>query len=149
MDQQSLLRLAKRELGIPYPRLAEALGVSERTIAKWSLAAGSGDHRAMPLIARKFLARLLSDRKREHLAAGERAAAERIDAISSRLDPAVMRETLKAFDALQRSADVLAPRGGSARKPRYFRTPAQKNAWEEAEAIRHARRARAKNARGR
>ena len=149
MHQQTLLRLTKRELGLSYPRLAEALGVSERTIAKWSLDPASGDHREMPLIARKFLARLLGDRKREHLSKGERTAAERIDAISSRLDPAVMRESLRAFDALQLAADAFAPAKRAAAKPRYFRTLAEKNAWQEREALQNARRSRAKSARGR
>lgn len=149
MDQQSLLRLAKRELGFSYPQLASAMGVSARTMDKWALVAESGDHRSMPLMARKLLVHLLAERKRRHLAAGDRASTERIDAISAQADPAVLRESLRAFDSLQRSADSIAPMAAEPDKPRYFHSPAEKNAWDEQQALRNARRTRAKSARGR
>ena len=149
MDQQSILRLAKRELGLSYPRLAGEMGVSARTIEKWAMERASPDHRAMPLIARKLLVRLLAERKREHLTRGDRATAERIDAISAQTDPAVLRESLRAFDSHQRAADAIAPMTAAPDKPRHFRTPAEKNAWDDQEAVRNARRARAKSARAR
>jgi hypothetical protein len=149
MDQQTLLRLIKRELGMSYPRLAAEMGVSERAMEKWSMAATSGDHRAMPLIARKLLVRMLAERKREHLTAGNRSAAETIDAISANADPAILRASLRAFDSLQHSANVIAPMSVSPTRPKHFRTHAEKNAWEEQETLRNARRIRAQNARAR
>lgn len=149
MKQVSLLRLAKRELGLSYPRLAATMGVSGRTMEKWALDPSSGDHREMPLMARKFLCHLLEEPRRRHLAAGERDAVERIDAIASQADPDRLRESLRAFDSLQRSADALAPMRARRGRPRHFATLAAKNAWEDKEALDHARRARAKSARRR
>ncbi len=147
MKQVSLLRLAKRELGLTYPRLAESLGVSERTVAKWALDPASGDHREMPLMARKLLVLLLDEPRRRNLLAGDRAAVERIDAIAAQADPARLRESLRIFDSLQRSATVLAPMRSRTNRPRHFTTLAEKNAWEEKELLDDARRARAKSAR--
>jgi|GEM_PF-4668070 len=148
MDQVTLLRLAKRELGLSYPGLAVALGVSARAMEKWSLGPASGDRREMPLIARRLVAHLLADAKRRRLEAGDRESAERLDAISAQADPERMRESLRAFDSLQRSADALAPMTAR-RRPPHFRTWAEKFAWEEKELLADARRARAKSARRR
>jgi hypothetical protein len=148
MDQATLLRLAKRELQLSCPGLAETLGVSPRTMAKWTLGPDSGDRRAMPLIARRFLVHLLDAAKRRHLESGDRTAAERIDALSAQADPARMRESLLAFDALQRTADTLVPMTVR-RRPPHFRTWASKAAWEEKEALADTRRARAQSARSR
>lgn len=145
MDQATLLRIAKRELGLTYPGLAETLGVSPRTMAKWALGPDSGDRRDMPLIARRFLVHLLDEAKRRHLESGDRAAAERIDALAAQADPARMRESLQSFDALQRAANALVPLTVR-RRPPHFRTWKIKNAWEEKEALADARRARAKSA---
>ncbi|HEX4944943.1 MAG TPA: hypothetical protein VFV55_11360, partial [Usitatibacteraceae bacterium] len=147
--QVSVLRLAKRELGLSYPRLATTLGVSERTMEKWALDPSSGDHRGMPLMARKFLCHLLEEAKRRHLSAGDRDSAERIDAIAANADPARMRVSLQAFDALQRTANALAPMRARPDRPRFFRTLAEKNSWEDKEILENARRARAKSARRR
>lgn len=49
--QQLFLRRARRELGLTCGELARELGVSARTVEKWSLRAGSGDRREMPLMA--------------------------------------------------------------------------------------------------
>lgn len=142
MDQQAFLRRASRELGMPYRRVAEALGVSERTVAKWSLKASSADHREMPLMAIRLLLRMLDDRKREHLIRGDRSAAEIIDALGVQVDPARLAASMKSFDALQRSMARLVP--APRRKPRNFETIAAKNEWERNEEARLARLARAK-----
>lgn len=149
MNQQQFLRLAKRELELSYPRLASELGVGARTIEKWAMDPASPDHRAMPLIARKFVILLLDARKRSHIAAGDRAAAETIDAIAAQMDPDRLASSLRTFDALQRSARRLAPLRAPRGKPKSFRTLAEKNEWERAEETRHARRIRAQAARGR
>jgi hypothetical protein len=149
MKQVSLLRLVKRELGLSYPRLAATLGVSGRTMQKWALDPSSGDHREMPLMARRFLCHLLEAPRRRHLAAGERDSVERLDAIAAQADPERLQESLRAFDSLQRSADALVPMHSRRGRPRHFATPAAKNAWEEKEALDDARRARAKSARRR
>ena len=149
MDQQQFLRRARIELGIPYRRLAQELGVSERTVEKWSLHAQSTDRREMPLMAIRLILRLLDDRKRELLAAGDRAAAETIDALGAQVDPARLTASLRTFDALQRSARRMASISPPRRKPRYFTTLAKKNAWEREEEIRHARRIQAQAARKR
>lgn len=149
MKQVSLLRLAKRELGLTYPHLADAMGVSTRTVEKWALDPGSSDHREMPLMARKFLVLLLDEPRRRCVAAGNRDAVERIDAIAAQADPARLREALRIFDSLQRSANALAPMRSRTTRPRHFTTLAEKNAWEEKELLDDARRARAKSARRR
>ncbi|HXN15422.1 MAG TPA: hypothetical protein VN878_03540, partial [Usitatibacter sp.] len=74
MDQQTFLRWARRELGVPYRRLAAELGVSARTIEKWAMKSSSPDHRAMPLMAIRLILRMLDDRKHALLAQGERSA---------------------------------------------------------------------------
>ena len=127
---------------MPYRQLAEALGVSERTVAKWSLKASSADHRQMPLIAIRLLLRMLDDRKGEHLTRGDRPAAETIDALGVQVDSARLAASMKSFDALQRSMArlVAAPR----RRPRAFRTMSAKNEWERNEETRLARLAHAK-----
>lgn len=144
MNQQSFLKRAKLELGLPYRVLAAELGVSERTIEKWSLKAASEDHREMPLMAIRLLLRMLDDRKREHLARGDRSAAEVIDALGVQVDAARLSSSMKTFDALQRSAVRLAPLRAPRRKPSYFATLSEKNAWERNEETRRARFAHAK-----
>ena len=143
MDQQAFLRRARKELGVPYRQLAAELGVSERTIEKWSLRGASADHRAMPLMAIRFILRLLDERKRELLAHGDRAAAEAIDALGAQVDPARLAASLRTFDALQRSSRRMVAMGAARRKPRSFATLARKNAWERKEETRLARRAQA------
>ena len=149
MKQVSVLRLAKRELHMSYPRLARILGVSGRTIEKWALDPASGDHREMPLMARKFLCHLLEEPRRRYLVAGDRESAARLDAIAAQADPDRLAEALRAFDSLQRAAGVLAPMRSRVTRPRHFATPEEKNAWEEKELLDDARRARAKSARRR
>ncbi len=141
MDQQTFLRLAKRELGVAYPKLASEIGVSARTIEKWSLDVRSGDHRKMPLIAEKFISKLLEEKKRARVLAGDRKTAEAIDAILSHVSKEKRQDALRTFDQLQRSANVFVQMTVAGDKPRYFRTLAEKNAWSEEEEIRHARRA--------
>ena len=127
-----------------YPQVAQALGVSERAVEKWSLRAASPDHREMPLMAIRLLLRMLDDLKREHLARGDRSAAEVIDALGTQVDPARLAASMKTFDALQRSMARLAPLKAPRNKPRSFATPSAKNAWERNEEARLARLARAK-----
>jgi transcriptional regulator with XRE-family HTH domain len=142
MDQQTLLRLAKRELGLSYRELAAEIGVSPRTIEKWSLDARSPDHREMPLIATRFISRLLEDRKRTRVLAGDRDTAEAVDAIVSHVSTEKLGDVLRTFDMLQRSAGALVPMRVAADKPRYFKTMADKNAWNEEEELDNARRLR-------
>ena len=142
MEQQSFLRLAKRELGLSYQELAVRLGVSARTIEKWSLTNASPDRREMPRIAVKFISLLLEDAKRTRILSGDRAGAEVIDALLSHVDPDKLRDCLRTFDALQRSAARLIPAARSARKPRYFVTLQEKNEWERKEELENARRIR-------
>jgi transcriptional regulator with XRE-family HTH domain len=142
MDQQAFLRRATAELGLSYPQLAAELGVSERTVEKWSLKASSTDHRTMPLMAIRLTLRILDDLPRELLAQGDRAGAEAIDALGAQVDPARVASSMRTFDALQRSMNRLAP-PMRRRKPRAFATPALKNAWERREETRHARLAQA------
>lgn len=149
MDQQTFLRLAKRELGLTYPRLAAEIGVSPRTMDKWALGGRSSDHREMPLIARMFISRLLEEKKRAQVLAGDRGTAEAVDAIISHVSEEKYREALRTFDALQRSANALVPMTVSPDKPRYFKSLAEKNAWGEEEEIRNARSAEKKSARAR
>jgi hypothetical protein len=146
VEQQSFLRHASRLLRLPYRGLAEALGVSERTVEKWSLKASSPDHRAMPLMAVRLTLRMLDDRKRILIAEGDRAEAEAIDALGAQVDPARLAESLHTFDILQRSAQRLALFDAPRRKPRSFATFAEKNAWERKEEVRVARRAQATSA---
>lgn len=143
MDQQDFLRRARSELGMPCRQLAAELGVSERTVEKWSLRTTSGDHREMPLMAIRLILRMLDDRKRELIARGDRAAAEAIDALGAQVDPARLAASMRTFDALQRSSRRIAPIATAHRKPRSFATFAQKNAWERWEEARLARRSRA------
>lgn len=143
MDQQIFLRLARNALGLPNHKLAQELGVSERTIEKWSMRSTSGDRRAMPLMAIRLVLRMLDDRKRELLAMGDRNAAEVLDAIGAQVDSSRRAASMRAFDALQRSARRLMPLEPARRKPRYFATLAQKNTWERRQEIRHARRIQA------
>ena len=142
MDQQVFLRLAKRELGLSYQELAARIAVSARTIEKWSLARTSPDHRAMPKIAAKFISHLLDDVKRSRVLSGDRTGAEVIDALISHVDPDKLRECLRTFDALQRSAAQLAPLARAHGKPRYFETLQEKNEWERKEELENARRIR-------
>lgn len=144
MDQQTFLRLAKRELGFSYPRLAAEIGVSPRTIEKWSRSSQSDDHREMPLIARKFIGRLLEERKREQILAGDRDTAEAVDAIMSHVSREKYRDALRTFDELQITASMLVPMSVASDRPGYFRTLSDKNAWNENEEIRIARSARKK-----
>lgn len=136
MDQQTFLRLAKRELGLSYPRLAEEIGVSPRTLEKWALGVGSRDHREMPRIAWKSISRLLEERKRAQILAGDRATAEAIDAIVAHVSPDRLREALRAFVSLQRSANLFVPMSTPRDRPGYFRTQAEKNAWNEQDELR-------------
>ncbi len=149
MDQQNFLRRARTELGVPYRQLAAELGVSERTVEKWSLKAGSADRREMPLMAIRLVLRLLDDRKRELIARGDRAAAEVIDALGVQVDPARLAASMRTFDALQRSSWRIAPMERPRGKPRAFATLARKNAWERSQETRLARRTEAATARKR
>jgi transcriptional regulator with XRE-family HTH domain len=142
MDHRTFLRLAKRELGLSYPELARQLGVSARTIEKWSLDERSPDHRGMPRMATKFLCHLLEDLKRRRVLAGDRGAAEAIDALVSHVDPQKSLAALHTFDALQRSANALGMMIVARNKPRYFKTSSDKNAWRAKEELEHARRIR-------
>lgn len=147
MDQSTYVRLAKRELGLSFRQLAGEMGVSCRTLEKWASPAGSGDRREMPLIARKFLVRLLDDEKRRRLAAGDRRGAETIDALAAHLDQLRLRAAMAEFDSLQRTARKLAPLGPlSTRKPRAFANLEDKNDWQRREEARNARRIRAASA---
>lgn len=146
MDQRNFLRLAKRELGLTYPALAAELGVGARSLEKWTLGPGSRDRRTMPLIATRFIVKLLDERRRDLLQRGERAAAETIEAIVAQVDPRRVAESLRTFDALQRSARRLDLVPGRL-KPRRFRTFEEKNEWERNEEARHARRIRSQAAR--
>lgn len=143
MDQQAFLRRARQELRIPYRQIAAELGVSERTVEKWSLRTSSADHRAMPLMAIRLILRMLDDRKRELLSRGDRAAAEVIDALGAQVDPARLAASMRTFDALQRSWRRIAPPFEARRKPRAFASLARKNAWERNEETRLARLAQA------
>jgi hypothetical protein len=144
MDQQTFLRRASKELGMTYRQVSQALGVSERTVEKWSLKGASPDHREMPLMAIRLLLRMLDDRKREHLAHGDRSAAEVIDALGVQVDHERLVASMKTFDALQRSMTRLMPASAPRRKPASFATMAAKNAWERREEARLARVAHAK-----
>lgn len=141
MDQQTFLRLAKRELGVSYPQLAAQIGVSPRTMEKWSLGDRSSDHRAMPLIATKFISRLLEDLKRTRILAGDRGTAEAVDALVSQVNTEKLRDALRTFDTLQKSASVFVPMTVARDKPKYFKTLSDKNAWSEKEELDNARRA--------
>lgn len=143
MDQQHFLRRACRELGLTYPQLAEEMGVSARTVGKWTLRPGSADRREMPLLAIRYILRMLDERKRELLARGDRAGAEVLDALGAQVDPARRAGSLRTFDALQRASARLAPAAYPRNKPRSFATAASKNAWERKEEARHARRIQA------
>jgi transcriptional regulator with XRE-family HTH domain len=145
MNRQAFLRRVRDELGLSNAQLANELGVSARTIEKWSLRADSDDHREMPLIAIRFILRLLDDRKRELLARGDRSGAEAIDALGAQVDPARLAASLRTFDSLQRSAARLVPMP-TLRKPPYFTTQAKKNEWQRKEELRNARRAQAQAA---
>ena len=101
----------------------------------------STDHRAMPLIARRFVLHLVDECKRRHLAAGNRAAAETLDAVAAQVDPDRLAGSLRTFDALQRSARALG--GPPPRAKPAFRTMAEKNRWERNEELRVARHFRA------
>ena len=150
MDQAIFLRLAKRQLGVTFARLADEMGVSSRTMEKWASPPESPDRREMPLIARKFLVRLLDDRKQSLLAAGDRKGAETIDAIAARIEPERLRVLLRAFDSLQRTARRLAPmQARPAGRPRAFASLDEKNAWQREEEAKNARRIRAASARAR
>jgi hypothetical protein len=145
MRQQDFLRLARRELGLTSAGLARLLGVSPRAVERWTADASSREHRGMPLIAVRFILHLLEAPRRAHLARGDRACAEVIDAMAAQMDPAALAASLRTFDALQRSARRLAPSLPARPKPA-FRTFAQKNAWERREEARNARRAQAQAA---
>lgn len=146
MDQRDFLRLAKRELGFTYPALARELGVGARSLEKWTLDPASPDRRAMPLIATRFIIKLLDERRRTLLKDGERGSAETIDAIIAQVDSRRVAEALRTFDALQRSARRMRLIPGRL-KPERFRTFEEKNEWERDEEARHARRIRSQAAR--
>jgi transcriptional regulator with XRE-family HTH domain len=139
MDQKTFLCLAKRELGLSYPQLATIIGVSPRTMEKWSLNQQSADFRKMPLIARKFICSLLEEEKRRQILAGNRSTAEVIDAIVAHVSDEKYLDSLRTFEALQKSANAIVRLTVARDKPRYFRKPAEKNAWSEAEEIRNAK----------
>lgn len=141
MKQQTFLRLAKRELGISYHQLANEIGVSPRTMEKWSLSDRSSDHREMPLIATKFISKLLEDLKRARLLAGDRRTAEIVDALVSHVDTEKLQDALRTFETLQQSSSVFVPMTVVRGKPRYFKTVSDKNAWSEKEELANARRA--------
>jgi transcriptional regulator with XRE-family HTH domain len=146
MDQQRFLRLAKRELDMSYPQLAAEIGVSPRTVEKWSLGDRSPDHRAMPLIACKFISRLLEEKKRSRVLAGDRGTAEVVDAIVAHVSANKLQAALRTFDTLQRAANTLVPMTLASDGPRYFKTLPEKNAWSEQEELRNARRVDKKSA---
>jgi DNA-binding XRE family transcriptional regulator len=139
MNQQTFLRVAKRELGLSYPELALAIGVSPRTIEKWSLHGLSQDFRMMPLMAVKFISRLLEDKKRIQVLAGDRETAETIDALASHVDREKYLDSLRTFDSLQRSANAMLRMRVVPNKPGFFKTQEEKNTWSEQEEIRNAR----------
>lgn len=143
MDQQAFLRRARSELAVTYGQLAAELGVSRRTVEKWSLRKSSGDRREMPLMAIRLILRMLDERKRGLLARGDRATAEVIDALGAQVDPSRLAASMRTFDALQRSWGRMAPSAAACRKPRSFATLDRKNAWERREETRLARRAQA------
>lgn len=149
MKQQDFLRVAKRELGLTYPALARELGVAARTIEKWSMDPASADHRPMPLMARRFILKLLDERKRAVLQTGDRGTAETIDAIAAQVDPERLAASLRTFDALQRSSISTQGAPSPRRKPAFFRDFAEKNEWQREEEARHARRIRAQATRRR
>lgn len=124
---------------MPYRRLAAELGVSQRTVEKWTLRRSSTDFREMPLMATRLILRMLDDHKRVLLARGDRLAAEVIDALGAQVDSARLAASMRTFDTLQRAARRIAPLESRRRKPRSFATPARKNAWERAEETRIAR----------
>lgn len=146
MDQSTFLRLAKRELGFSYPALAVRLGVSPRTMEKWSLNSRSRDYRKMPRMAVRFIAELLESRKRECLAGGDRASAETIDAILAHVSLEKFIVSLTTFDRLQRAADAIAPMVVLPGRPPHFATLAQKNAWDQQVEMFNARRIQGANA---
>ena len=143
MDQQAFLRRARTELAVTYAQLAAELGVSRRTVEKWSLRKASGDRREMPLMAIRLILRMLDDRKRELIGRGDRAAAEAIDALGAQVDPSRLAASMRTFDVLQKSWRRMAPSAVARRKPRSFATLDRKNAWERREETRLARRAQA------
>ena len=143
MDQQAFLRRASGELGLTYAQLAAELGVSKRTVEKWSLKSTSVDHRGMPLIAVRLILLMLDQRKRELLMRGDRVAAEAIDALGAQVDSARVAASMRTFDALQRSLGRMSSAARARRKPRSFATFALKNAWERREETRLARLAQA------
>lgn len=96
----------------------------------------------MPLIATKFISKLLEDMKRTRVLAGDRRTAEVVDALVSHVDQKKLRETLRTFDMLQRSASALVPMTVARGKPRYFKTVLDKNAWSRKEELDNALRAR-------
>lgn len=142
MDQQIFLRMAKRELGLSYQQLSARIGVSPRTVEKWSLGRASRDRRAMPLIAMKFIAHLLEDQRRKLILSGNRTAGETIDALLAHVDVDKLQKSLHTFDALQRTANTLAPLSIAPDKPRYFRSLEEKNAWTRRQELDDARRLR-------
>lgn len=138
--QQDFIRLARRELGMSNAALAQTLGVSTRTLAKWMLPGGSVDFRAAPRMAINFLGLLLRQRKASLLAQGRRADCEVIDAILTLPeDGAGLMAAMDTFDRLQRS--TLFPRWERLpARPRYFRRLSDKNDWLRREEIENARR---------
>jgi transcriptional regulator with XRE-family HTH domain len=61
--QKEFLLKAMEILGMTRAGLAQRIGVSESAVNKWLSPPGPGDHREMPLIARKFITEILDKNK--------------------------------------------------------------------------------------
>jgi DNA-binding transcriptional regulator YiaG len=62
-DQATLIRAARKTLGITSEELAERLGVALPTLRNWIAPATSKVHREMPKTARLLLDRILADHR--------------------------------------------------------------------------------------
>jgi hypothetical protein len=96
----------------------------------------------MPRIAVKFIGHLLEERRRALILSGNRAAGEAIGALLAHVDADKLRDSLRTFNALQRSASTLAPLSVVRDKPRYFVSAEEKNEWRHEEELMDARRVR-------
>lgn len=139
MEQKTFVTIAKRLLGVGGYELAQELGVSRRTFDKWMTNPASKDFRAMPLMAARFIARLLQERKRDFAMHGDRENLELIDALLAQVDEKSLAESCRIFDGLQKSADDFVSLSRLSGKPVYFRDIKEKNFWDEEEVISNAK----------